>query len=264
MQEKKYNSNKVVDNCELDTGIIKVSIKDGYHNGDVLNLDLSGVSHTWNVEHKEIIIKNVENLNINNILENISLESIEQNDTERFVSVEYITADGENISLKEYALNNQDYEIENFSIEHYSKSNFFGSSKEDVLLDEIFSFDYSESQGADFLESSFEEKIPFEINLEEQGDVYKILKDSFSEGQDFLEIHGYDISQDKVSLEEFAKEFGGAFDYKVSTDNEDLNVNIYSENQEYNIVLKDVISDNDTQLDDIIQNLIINNGESKI
>ena len=31
MQEKKYNSNKVVDNSELDTGIIKVSIKDGYN-----------------------------------------------------------------------------------------------------------------------------------------------------------------------------------------------------------------------------------------
>lgn len=258
MQEKKDNSN-------IDSVVVKISIKDGYQDGDALNLDLSGVNYTWNAEQKELIIStDAENININNILENISLTTIEKNNTERFVEVEYITEEGESISLKEYTLNKQDNEQEEYILEKIDTSSSVTLPNEAVLLDEIFSFDYEEAQGADFLESSIEENIPYEINIEEDGDIYKILKDSFSEGKDFLEIHGYDISADKVSLEDFTKEFGGAFNYKVSADNENLNVNISVENHEYNVVLKDVISDSDTALDDIIQNLIINNGEHKI
>lgn len=267
MQAKKDNNNKVLDVSTSNTGLVKVSIKDGYQNGDILNLELNDINHTWSVEGKELVIStNAETININNILENVSLKSIEQSDAERFVSVEYITEEGEHISLKEYVLNKQDDTQEEYIIERddTTANIFVSNSQENVLLDEILSFDYKENQGADFLESSVEEKIPFEINLEEDGDIYKILKDSFSEGQELLEIHGYDISQDKVSLEDFTKEFGGAFNYKVSAENEDLNVNIYVENHEYSVVLKDVISDTDTGLEDIIQNLIINNGDHKI
>ncbi len=266
MQEKKDNKDKVLNILDEDKDFIKISIKDGYQNGDVLDLNLKDVNYTWNFEHKELLIPTTSSsLSINKILDNLSLKSINKED-ERFIEVEYVTKDGESVSLKEYVLNMYEDVIQE---DDYVSSDvvndiFTSHVKEELNLEKILSFDYKENQGADFLESSVEEKIPYEINLEEEGDVYKILKDSFSEGQDFLEIHGYDISHDKVSLEDFIEEFGEGFNYKVSKDQEDLNVNIYVENHQYNVVLKDVISDTDTALDDIIQNLIINSGEHKI
>ncbi|MDR0484542.1 MAG: hypothetical protein LBH40_04635 [Alphaproteobacteria bacterium] len=263
--QAKNNSNKDFQIINQEEGLVKVSIKDGYIEGDALNLDLSGVNYTWNSENKELLIAtNIDNTNIYNILDNISLSSINQaNQTERFIEVEYIK-DGETLTLEEYALNINNTEEISVEVEEDSAvvpqvENTYISEDTEIFL----SFDYEENKGADFLESSIEENFLFEVNLKENGDIYKILKDSF-ESTDVLEIHGLNISQDKVSLEEFTKDFGDSFNYSVSARNDDLNVNIHVENHEYNVVLKDVVPDSDTKLDDIIQNIIINSSDHKI
>ncbi|MCL2567620.1 MAG: hypothetical protein FWE18_05985 [Alphaproteobacteria bacterium] len=254
MQAKKTN----MQNLE---GQLRVSIRDGYMEGDALNLNLHDINYTWNAEKGELLIStSIDDSDIYNILDNISLSS-STNDAsvEKFIAVEYVFKDGETLSLEEYALNTNDADIEETAEEITQEKPQNAEEYPDIFL----SFDYEEKVGADFLESSVEENFLYEVNLKENGDIYKILKDSF-ESTDTLEIHGLDISHDKVSLEEFTREFGDSFNYSISTRNDDLNVNIHVENHEYNVVLKDVLPDSDSSLEDIIQNIIINNSDYKI
>ncbi len=181
-----------------------------------------------------------------------------------FTEVEFIT-NGDTLVLSTKNPSNQ-------LINKQQESNFldYVSTIEKIIdindKDSSFSFDYKENQGADFLESSIEERLPFEIKQSKEGDVYKILRDSFSNGSDVLEIEGYDISTDKLDLADFIREFNDIVNYSLYKDHDNLNLNVYNGNNtsEYSIILKDAISNTDANLDDILQNLIIKTSGEKI
>ncbi|MDR2007492.1 MAG: hypothetical protein LBQ34_00775 [Alphaproteobacteria bacterium] len=253
MQAKKTN----IQNLE---GQLRISIRDGYVEGDALNLNSQDTNYTWNAEKGELLIPtSIDSADIYNILDNISL-STTTNEVEKFIAVEYVFKDGEILSLEEYALNTSNVDIEEVSTEELIQEQPLSNEQ---VPDIFLSFDYEENRGADFLESSVEENFLYEINLKENGEIYKILKDSF-EATDTLEIHGINLTTDKLSLEEFSKEFGDSFNYSVSYGEDSLNVNIHVDQHEYNVVLKDVMPDSDTSLEDVIQNIIINGGDYKI
>jgi len=242
MVEKKNNHNI------LSSEKLVVSIKDGYQSGDKLNLnlDLYSVHSMWNSEDKSLIVDNTSNLEFSQILNNLYLEG-DNNGQGRFVEVAFIDDKGDNINLKEF-------EIEPVYKDFQQQFDTFHS---DLIS-------YQELQGGDFLSYDSEEKLSFVVEKKEDGDIYKILKDSFLDNNE-IEIWGYDLNSDKIDIGEFVDNLDlKNLNATVSKNDSDVLVS-FGEQSAYNIVLKDISGDtSNDKLEEVLNSLILDSFNIKV
>ncbi len=241
MSDKKDNNTSNIDK-------LVVSIKDGYQDGDRLNidLDLQNISSQWNSEDRSLVINNATNIEFSQIMDNLYLEGA-NNGFGRFIDVAFVDNSGDSINLKEFEIepiyNNLEQQFDTFNFDLIS---------------------YQELQGADFLSYDSEEKISFVVEKKQDGDIYKILKDSFLD-QNEIEIWGYNITNDKIDIGDCVQNSDlNNLNATISKNNSDVLLS-FGEDSAYNIVLKEINGDtSNDKLEEILHSLILDSFNIKL
>ncbi len=253
MQDKKSIVNINFSEIE-NNNTLSISIKDGYEAGDKLGF-ASSEKYFWNNEDKSLYVKTTENTNIVEVLKKVYLEG--EGNKDRFLDVKYTSKDGKVIEINEYSITPSiiDSVSNTFTRASTKTENIEIDANIKEIVWESGSLIHEETKGGDFLSSAVEEQLPYYLNKSEEGDIYKILKNSLIDNNK-LEIWDYNITHDKIDLAEFAKEYGSSFNYSINKDHEDLELHLSNSSEQYSIILKGIDIDNN-DIDQVIHNIII-------
>ena len=240
---------------------VLILIKEGFKEGDTLDLSLDNTEYAWNPEAQLLTVNATENMNISTVIENISLKG--DGLQERMLNVKFASQGGFIVELQNFGLTPEvaftAEETNGFlNAENSIEESYAIEYSPDTEWDSGFMMYQESSVGANFLDSAEEELLPFYLSQDTNGDIYTILKNSFKQ-QDELEIWGYDIAKDKVNLEEFFNEFGDALEFSISKEDNDLQLHLSSTDNDFNIVFKEASTSlsEESNLDDLLQSLVL-------
>ncbi len=231
---------------------LSITIIDGMVEGDKLTLAQPDdvLSYKWDNTSKILSLEIQNDKNIKHILSSVMLDGKEAANSRLLEAKIFI--DQSQYVLQEYSL----FPSYHLNLEENHDLFHNGFHEELDLSLNLPNISYSDVKGADFLNIDMVEALPYFLNKNNNSDVYTILKNEASDKHN-IEIWGYNLSQDKIDLNNFAEDLRGVH-YQILGD-QDLQLSIYNSEHEYSIILKEVASMNafDT-LDDIIQNLVLN------
>lgn len=252
MSSKLENNYLDTQNSELtEQDTITFILREG-QDGDKLSLNLDGVTYSWQPTLKSLVINTSETTDINHIINSVSLEGI--GNADRFIEAQYTSKDGETFSLDEYSVQPILSSNNNFSHRVVTQINPESSDLENIDIDNLLGIVYEENLGADFINAK-EESIPYTVKAVDDGRIYEILQDSF-EKTDSIEIFNYDLKQDKIDINNFVKDFQGAFNYDLINHNNDVQFSVHHEGNDYSIVFKDIAGDLDDDMSNLLNTII--------
>lgn len=264
-EEKKINYNKVI-----------VSIKDGYSNGDKLNLHTKDLSYSWNAQSHSLEIKTDDTLDLSTLIKQVYLEGV--GGVDRFLDASFVNNEGEQISLKEYEIapiytnlnvvNNNDApetsKILTNDMTYLVPTNIGYDNLNVLTFDNIH---YEQLEGAEFLNYEHEEKIAFQVKNSENGDnIFKLLKDALFE-QKAVELWGYDFAHDKLDLTDITNAYPDMknLSFALSKHDDDVKLSIVDSANEYSVMFKEVSENlSNDNLDEVLNALILDSFNIKV
>ncbi len=245
--DNNYIDTQITELPESDT--VTFILREG-QDGDKLLLNLEGFTYSWQPSLKSLIINTNESANINHIINSVSLEG--KGNADRFIEAQYTSKNGEIFSLEEYSV--QPVVSANNNLSHKVVTQINNENSENIDIGNLLGIVYEENLGADFINAQ-DENIPYKVKAVDDGRIYEILQDSF-EKTDSIEIFNYDLKQDKVDINNFIKDFQGAFNYDVLSHDNDVQLSVHHAGTDYSIVFKDIAKDLDDDMNNLLNTII--------